>query len=182
MYVCLYGCMLPCVLLVCLFVCLFACLFACFLVCLIVCVFVCLSVCLFVCLACSVCVGVSFTCYFLLFSGLFDFFGCFFCGAHAPQPHAQMAADIWKRQSNCKQQTGLLICIYLYIPSTLSQGKNNLQPLCTQTQMHSGSLEGEPPTHRTFPPTPPMHKRHHDKVSTKLLNLFIAFVFTAGNT
>ena len=181
MYVCLYGCMLPCVLLVCLFVCLFACLFACFLVCLIVCVFVCLSVCLFVwhVLFVWVCLLHVISCCFL---DCLTSLVVFFCGAHAPQPHAQMAADIWKRQSNCKQQTGLLICIYLYIPSTLSQGKNNLQPLCTQTQMHSGSLEGEPPTHRTFPPTPPMHKRHHDKVSTKLLNLFIAFVFTAGNT
>ena len=47
--------------------------------------------------------------------------------------------------------------------------------------MHSGSLEGEPPTHTTFPPLPhPCTKG--DKVSTKLPNFFNAVVFTAGYT
>ena len=103
MYVCLSVWMYVALCFACLFVCLLVRLFVCLFSCLLDCLCVCLSVCLFVCLACSVCVGVSFTCYFLLFSFAVHMH-------HNPMPKWLRTYGKDSQTANNKQ-----VCSYVYI-------------------------------------------------------------------
>jgi hypothetical protein len=93
-----------------------------------------------------------------LFSAVFAFFDCCFFVVH--MHHNPMPKWLRTYVKTAKLQTTNMfiyiyyIYIYIYIPSKLSHAKKKIQPVCTQTRMHSGSLEGEPPSNRTFPPYP----------------------------